>query len=209
MEGMTHYPPLDNDANVDFTNMEELQGIVTNGLEEWTQHQSLFLDLPREIPQENYVNMGIAAAADPASDMVSPTSIDIPMTDALLAGEHTSHPTNSQVLQCKFCQWEPDRMGNRTELELRQAVKKHENRNHYRPKYYQCQFCEQSFKNRPDNVKPHIERKHPEEFAMMYSNPPHDGSQRDRAPGRRSRRGARDASGPNEAETIAQQPDDI
>lgn len=203
MEGAMSCLPLDSGTNVDFAGMKELQGKVINCIEEWTQHQSLFFDLPRSLPQDHYVNMEITAAAYPALDLVSPTYTDLSMSDTLVASEGISPTTNSQTPKCPDCEWAPDMGGNRSFMKLKQAVEKHLKRNH-RSENYKCPFCSQSFKNRPDNVKPHIRRKHPEEFSKRYQNPTHDGSKCDKAPRRRLRRGVRNACAPNEADTVAQ-----
>lgn len=203
LEGAMSCMPLDSDTNVDFVGMKELQGKVINCIEEWTQHQSLFFDLPRELPQQHYINMHITAAPNPTHDFISPTYTDLSMSDTLMGSEGTSPTTNSQAPKCPDCEWGPDMTGNRSLLKLRQAVEKHLKRNH-RSENHQCPFCSQSFKNRPDNVKPHIRRKHPEEFSKLYQNSTHDGSKCDKVPRRRLRRGVRNAYAPNEADAVAQ-----
>lgn len=45
------------------------------------------------------------------------------------------------------------------------AVERHMKRNHS----HHCPICLQSFKNCPDNVKPHVARKHPQLLSTLYS----------------------------------------
>lgn len=72
------------------------------------------------------------------------------------------------VPKCLECGWRPDTKNSKRSLDkLRQAVEKHLKRNHQN-REYKCPVCPHSFKNRPDNVKSHIMRKHPERFNQLY-----------------------------------------
>lgn len=70
--------------------------------------------------------------------------------------------------QCAVCGWKPY-MGSpaRSLAKLRQAVDKHFKRNHT-TRDYRCPVCHQTFRNRLDNVKPHVKRMHPQIFSQLY-----------------------------------------
>lgn len=70
-------------------------------------------------------------------------------------------------LQCSICQWAPDTKVRRSQRKLKMAMEKHMKRNH-QSRGYSCPICNQGFRNRPDNVKQHIRRKHPESFDSLY-----------------------------------------
>lgn len=85
---------------------------------------------------------------------------------------------DSLVPTCEICQWEPDIRNKRSLDKQQKAVEKHIKRNH-RSKDFRCPICNQNFKNRADNVKSHVQRKHPEKFQSLYpshgTRAPHDG----------------------------------
>lgn len=75
---------------------------------------------------------------------------------------------DDQVLpECDLCGWTPDRSTARSLKKLRLAVDKHLKRNHA-TRDYRCPVCGQTFRNRLDNVKPHVKRKHPQIFSQLY-----------------------------------------
>lgn len=94
-------------------------------------------------------------------------AVDVNMVDSPPSSEDSPPAAGSSIPKCKFCQWEPDTSVKRSLKRLAAAVEKHITRNH-RSKNSQCPICYQVFKNRPDNVKPHVIRKHPEKLPSLY-----------------------------------------
>ena len=182
MEAMMTYPLLGSNTNInhdDVGNFFQEQG-------QWVHQEShMFVaELPVDLSQERYPILELASGADISPDLLSPTSTDISRADTLVGSEGNLSPTttDSQSFKCRECPWVPDMKGNRSLMKLKQAVEKHFKRNH-RSKDYHCPVCNQSFRNRPDNVKPHVVRKHPDMLAKLY--PPkamaQDGFQDDKA----------------------------
>lgn len=96
------------------------------------------------------------------------TGVGTSITDTPVASKGISgESSDSSMLQCPKCQWTPDCV---TGFRARAAVDKHCKRNHL-VQANPCPVCPQNFRNRPDNVKPHVERKHPEVFERLYGRP--------------------------------------
>lgn len=74
---------------------------------------------------------------------------------------------NSQTPCCIECGWYPADTGKRTPQKMRQAVQKHYKRNH-QSQVYNCEFCPTKIRNRRDNMKDHVRKKHPVEFLRKY-----------------------------------------
>lgn len=83
-----------------------------------------------------------------------------------------NEPNNRPLwLECKECQWRPDRptaFPGRTIKRWTAIMEKHIRRIHSFTPSYNCPICYQNFKNRPDNVKPHVRRKHPLMLSSLY-----------------------------------------
>ena len=73
----------------------------------------------------------------------------------------------SQHPRCTRCGWKPDRSSTRSTKNMRQAVRKHEKRNHESGNH-PCRICGIIIKNRPDNLKDHVRKQHLEKFAELY-----------------------------------------
>lgn len=89
---------------------------------------------------------------------------DTKTSGALSAGIASSG--TEDPIKCQYCAWQPVRWG-RSVQKLRLAVEKHIKRNHEARDDF-CPVCLQGFRNRPDNMKPHIARKHPDVFDSFY-----------------------------------------
>jgi hypothetical protein len=163
----------DNNSHTNYGDIEcEFQNQNTMTLQEWAQQGYLVTDLPTDVPQELDSGAEMLFGAEPARVHSPSTSTDacMPRADPLMPSDGNPPPTtgdNLAAVKCQECLWVPDLMGNRSMKKLRQAVEKHFKRNH-RSRVYQCPVCSQSFKNRPDNVKPHVLRKHPDRVAALY-----------------------------------------
>lgn len=75
-----------------------------------------------------------------------------------------------ELPKCVVCTWKPDRphvFSGRIVNQLKATVEKHVKRTHS----YRCPICHQNFINRPDNVKPHVARKHPVWLSFLYPTP--------------------------------------
>lgn len=168
MEGTI--PCLPMVGSTDYGDMaKELQDEVTSFLQEWNQQGALLTDLPMKITQELCAGPVTIAGSETAVDLFSPTLTDMSTADTLVPNATTLHTTIDQPGSpvCRECGWVPDMGANRSFMKLRQAVEKHFKRNH-QSKDHQCKVCKQTFRNRPDNVKPHVKRKHPEMLAKLY-----------------------------------------
>lgn len=111
-------------------------------------------------------------------DETDEVSIDDPMDDLTPTHEGAESPTSIEVEpdeepyvpdipECPTCQWRPDRTVLRSIKKEKLAVERHIKRNH-KAQNYSCPICPQTFRNRPDNVKPHVARKHPESYHSLY-----------------------------------------
>ncbi|KAG8168724.1 hypothetical protein KVR01_001473 [Diaporthe batatas] len=111
-------------------------------------------------------NMSMAETLVASEGNPSPSS---PNSTTTIDGQSSpSSPSSPSPHSCPKCKWSPDTTGgNRSPSKLRQAVEKHFKRNHMSQDHL-CPACPQSFRNRPDNVKPHVKRKHPEVFMKLY-----------------------------------------
>lgn len=117
---------------------------------------------------------------DPVDDLTlthegakSPNSIEVELDETTVEAtidDNTdqlfSHGT-SAIPRCEVCMWMPNTTVPRSLKKLELAVQQHVKRNH-QSRDYSCPICSQSFRNRPDNVKAHVFRKHPEAIASLY-----------------------------------------
>ncbi|KAK7698182.1 hypothetical protein SLS64_012752 [Diaporthe eres] len=171
MEGMIF--PMGNHTHINYSDVEkQFRGEFTGfPQDQWSQQDDLssFMpDLPSNSPQEYCAGLEITSDANLAHDPSSPASTDATMVDTPTTSAGSSPSTSdSPVLECGICHWRPDTSVKRSLKKLTAAVEKHITRNH-RSKNSQCPICYQVFKNRPDNVKPHVTRKHPERLASLY-----------------------------------------
>ncbi|KAK2615401.1 hypothetical protein N8I77_002160 [Diaporthe amygdali] len=117
-------------------------------------------------------------SAGPASAPSSPIPSDTTMEDSSQTSESPVSPTSDSLrqLKCNMCNWRPEMSAKRSVQRMKQAVQKHIKRNHESQDYH-CPICSQPFRNRPDNVKPHVARKHPEKLASLYPKTVQDGYQ--------------------------------
>lgn len=121
----------------------------------------------------------VTGSAGPASAPSSPIPSDTTMEDSSQTSESPVSPTGDGLrqLKCNMCNWKPDNMSAKRSVQrMKQAVQKHIKRNHESQDYH-CPICSQPFRNRPDNVKPHVARKHPEKLASLYPKTVQDGYQ--------------------------------
>lgn len=160
------------DTNTNYSHMESgLQDVLAGFLQQdmWVQREEFTWFTPESVINsqgEGGIALEVAGSAYPAPDPFSPSSSDVTMVDSSTS-ENSSPAADSFIPKCKFCQWEPDTSVKRSLKRLAAAVEKHITRNH-RSKNSECPICYQVFKNRPDNVKPHVARKHPEKLASLY-----------------------------------------
>lgn len=97
--------------------------------------------------------------------LVTASSSTIP-GDTKTSGAFSAGNASSDPIKCRYCAWQPDSRF-RSVRKLKQALEKHIKRNHEARGHF-CPVCSQSFRNRPDNVKPHMARKHPELLDSFY-----------------------------------------
>lgn len=109
----------------------------------------------------------VAGSTYPVQDLFSPVSSDVTMVDSPTTSEASPPAVGSPTPKCKICKWVPDTSVKRSLKKLAAAVEKHITRNH-KSRNSQCPICYQVFKNRPDNVKPHVARKHADMLASLY-----------------------------------------
>ncbi|KKY34314.1 hypothetical protein UCDDA912_g05719 [Diaporthe ampelina] len=173
MEGMIPCFPDTSNLNITFSDVEkECQGELTSFYQfQWGQQEGSSSFMPCLLvdpAQQAYPGLEVTSSADPAHELYSPASTDVVMIDTPTTSEGSSPTTSdSPLLECEICHWRPDMGGKRPSNKLRLAVEKHVKRNHY-SRDYRCRVCNQSFRNRPDNVKPHVRRKHPSKLAELY-----------------------------------------
>lgn len=171
MEGMIF--PMDSHAHINYSDVEkQFRGEFTGfPQDQWSQQDDLssfMSDIPSNSPQEYCAALQLTSDANLAHDPSSPASTDATMVDTPTTSAGSSPSTSdSPLLECEICHWRPDMGGKRTDKKLRLAVEKHVKRNH-QSRDYQCIVCNQSFRNRPDNVKPHVARKHPGMLEKLY-----------------------------------------
>lgn len=170
-EGMASFLLGNSDTSTNYSQVErELQDEVRSFLDQWTQQEEFSWETPESVINSQGAGgfaLEVAGSAYPAPDSFSPSSSDVTMADSPPTSEDSPPAAVSLIPKCKFCQWEPDTSVKRSLKKLAAAVEKHITRNH-RSKDSQCPICYQVFKNRPDNVKPHVARKHPERLASLY-----------------------------------------
>lgn len=164
--------PMNSHTNINFNNVEQgFHGEFTNlPQDQWIQPEEILImpELPGNSPQEYGSIMELASNADLAHDLSSPVSTDATMVDTPATSEGSSPLTSaSSLLECQECHWKPDMKANRPFKKLRLAVEKHVKRNH-KSRNYQCPFCDQIIQKRPDNVKQHVVKKHPEQADELY-----------------------------------------
>lgn len=178
IEGIIPCFPIDSQTNINFNDVEQgLHGEFTNlPQDQWIQPEEVLImpELPGNSPQEYCDIMGLAFSAGLTHDISSPASTDVTMVNSPMTADTPatsvgpSPPTSaSSLLECQECQWRPDMKVNRPFKKLRLAVEKHVKRNH-QSRDYECPICHQVFKNRPDNVKQHVSKKHPEKVDELY-----------------------------------------
>lgn len=166
--------PLDSQNNVNYGDVEkefhgDFTGFPQDQLIQPEDLSSLFShELPASSPQDSCAALELASEADLSQDLSSPTFTDVTMIDTPLTSEGSSPSTSdSPLLECEECHWRPDNTkGKREFKKLKLAVEKHVKRQHQSGDH-ECSVCKQPF-SRPDNVKPHIFRKHPTEFEKLY-----------------------------------------
>lgn len=141
--------------------------------------------------EEHGIALEVADNTYPVPGSFSPVSSDVTMAESPTTSEDSPPAAGMPVPKCKICQWEPDTSVRRSLKRLAAAVEKHFNRNH-NSRDSQCPICYQVFKNRPDNVKPHVVRKHPDKVASLYptkavldGQPPHHEKQPSTTPATR------------------------
>lgn len=175
-EGMAAFLPGNGDTKINYSDVEnECQGALTSFLQnQWIQVEGFSSFMPDSVinsPGSNGIALEVAGSTYPAPDPFSPSSSEATMVDSPPTSEDSSSPPaaadGSAVPKCNICQWKPDTTVKRSFKRLAAAVEKHITRNH-RSKDSQCPICYQLFKNRPDNVRPHVVRKHPEMLASLY-----------------------------------------
>lgn len=178
LQGMPSFP-FHNNANIPCSAVEKechMQAeLMSLHQFQWGQQEgssSFVPELPVDPFQQAYPVLELASSPDLAHELSSPPSTDVDMTDTPPTSDNSS-PTavDGSELQCEICQWEPDKRGKRSFDKLRLAVDKHRKRNHLSRDYH-CKVCNRSFKNRQDNVKPHVRRAHPNEFPGIYPDTP-------------------------------------
>lgn len=172
--------PVDSHTTINYGDVEkEFPGDFPSlSQDQWAQQEdlsSLMYELSDNSPQEYDSIMELATNASLADDVSSQASTDITMIDtpttvdtpATSVGPSPTTSDSSSLLECQECKWKPDMKVNRPFKKLRLAVEKHVKRNH-QSRDYQCPLCDQVIKKRPDNVKQHVFKKHPEEFDELY-----------------------------------------
>ncbi|KAL2279981.1 hypothetical protein FJTKL_12957 [Diaporthe vaccinii] len=171
MEGIIF--PMDSHTHINCSDVEKQfhGGFTGFPQDQWSQQEDLssfMSELSSNSPQEYNAALGLASNANLAHAPTSPASTDATRVDTPTTSEGSSPLTrDSPLLECGTCHWRPDMGGKRTDKKLRLAVEKHVKRNH-QSRDYQCSVCNQSFRNRPDNVKPHVARKHPGMLEKLY-----------------------------------------
>lgn len=129
----------------------------------WSQRGEFSQYSPMDSPKDDGFFMEVAGSDAPTSPGPSSSTT----SEAPLSPAHSSTP------ECKQCEWKPE-AGVRSMKRMKQAVQKHIKRNH-ESRDYKCPVCDQPFKNRPDNVKPHVFRKHRLLFDSIYPKTVQDG----------------------------------
>lgn len=187
MQGILPSFPFESNPDVDYPDMlQRFEHQLDDSFQWRNQRGSIFTGLHMGISQERIpgpqvINLTTDFDADTAPDLTSPASCaDMSMAETLVASEGNPSPTSpmsttpidgkssSSSLSCPECNWSPDTTErNRSPSKLQLAVAKHFKRNH-QGQNHPCPACPQSFRNRPDNVKPHVKRKHPEVFKKIY-----------------------------------------
>ncbi|POS80547.1 hypothetical protein DHEL01_v201048 [Diaporthe helianthi] len=193
MDTMISVPEVGSNINVDYDDdiFKDLYDEVNHSIQDWAP-QPLFATGPMVTHQEfcdglEAVTTAATATANDHADAgrTSPPFFpEISMTEAEMASDGSVSPPSSTSPtpngpagqppgstispKCPECGWSPDpKAGRRSLAKLMQAVEKHFKRNH-RSKNHRCPACSQVFRNRPDNVKPHVRRSHPEVFRSVY-----------------------------------------
>ncbi|KAG6358855.1 hypothetical protein INS49_012374 [Diaporthe citri] len=172
------------DTNMDYDYVQkECQGELTSFLQnQWSQREAFSSFMPESAISslgEHGIALEVAGSAYPAHDSFSPVSSDVTMAHSPPTSEDSPPAADNSIPECKICRWKPDTSVKRSLKRLAAAVEKHITRNH-RSKDSQCPICYQVFKNRPDNVKPHVARKHADMLASLYQTkavldgPPHE-----------------------------------
>ncbi|ROV96409.1 hypothetical protein VSDG_05406 [Cytospora chrysosperma] len=87
--------------------------------------------------------------------------------DGTFAADPSPKKEDSQGLYCTTCGWEPETQKGRPIQKRKQAVQKHIKRNH-KTGNFTCEICKITIKNRRDNLKDHVKRKHPDQFPDLY-----------------------------------------
>lgn len=169
MESFFH---VGSDTSMNYADVErEYQGELTSFLHNQRGELEAFSSFTPESainpPGDHGITLEVAGSAYPVQDSFLPTPSDAITADSPRTSEESSPVTNSLVPKCEICQWKPDTSVKKSLKKLAAAVEKHVKRNH-QSRDYQCSICHQSFRNRPDNVKPHIARKHPEMLEKLY-----------------------------------------
>lgn len=173
MEDMTFLLTGTGDTEMKYSDVQpEFLGEYTSFLQnQWNQRQEFSSFAPESLinsPAENGIALEVAGSTYPAPDSFSPVSSDVAMGDTPpMGGDSPAAASDMSIPKCTICKWEPDTSVRRSLKRLAAAVEKHITRNH-RSRDSQCPICYQVFKNRPDNVKPHVARKHPEKLASLY-----------------------------------------
>lgn len=174
---------MESDTKIKYDDVqEECQGEITCFLQDNWSQRGVFSSFMAELAINSLGEHGSALEAGstyPAHDSFSPVSSDVAVDDSPPKSVDSPPAAGSLIPKCEICQWEPDKSVKRSLKKLAAAVEKHITRNH-RSRDFECPICYQVFKNRPDNVKPHVTRKHPEMLASLYptkavmDGPPHD-----------------------------------
>lgn len=172
---MPYYFELDSNIDVSCSGVEdEYLGDSTSLPQgQWVHQEELPLlkpELQGDSPPQYYTALQSAANAVPSHELPTPAS-DFAMTGTTPSSDGASPDSGDSALpQCPWpqCGWTPVR-GKRSAKKLRMAVDKHYKRNHQSRDHY-CKICFQCFKNRLDNVKPHVHRKHRDRYAELYPN---------------------------------------
>ncbi|KAL1867709.1 hypothetical protein Daus18300_006265 [Diaporthe australafricana] len=131
--------------------------------DQWSQRGEFSQFSPIDSPQDDGFVLEVAGSDVPSS----------PVPSSSTTSEAALSPAGGSTPECKECQWKPE-AGARSMKRMKQAVQKHIKRNHESQDYY-CPVCYQPFKNRPDNVKPHVFRKHRLVFDSIYPKTVQDG----------------------------------
>lgn len=158
-------PPQEFCDGLEVVPAEGLEVVPDDGPEVVTAYGAAHNDHadPGRISPNSFSEISMAEVSMASDASVSPISSPSPTPTA------ADQLSNSQPSpKCRVCGWSPDaNAGHRSFAKLRAAVEKHFKRNH-QGQDHPCPACPQYFRNRPDNVKPHIRRKHPELFKRLY-----------------------------------------